>query len=326
MNWLVTRFLRFFYAVLVFLSAAVLFAGGSSESRSAEEVISETAPDETIRAFVSIPPQLFFIREIGGDLVDAEVLVKPGQSPHAYEPTPSQMTALSRADLLFLIGVEFERALLPRIEANLPDLTVVATQEGVDYRTLEAHDHEDEEPEEEEHKEDEHKEDEAGGRDPHIWLSPENGKIIAKNMRDALAEAAPEHRETFDSNYDELVARIDRLDRELSQILQPLEGSTLFVFHPSFGYFADAYGLEQEAIETGGKEPSARELVGIIQRAKEEGVKVIFVQPQFSMRAAETAAEAIGGAVVPIDPLSENWLENLRGIGNTVRAELTEAE
>jgi zinc transport system substrate-binding protein len=118
-------------------------------------------------------------------------------------------------------------------------------------------------------------------RDPHVWLSPENGKIIAKNIRDALVEAAPEHRETFDSNYDDLAARIDRLDREL---------------------------------------------VGIIERAKAEGVKVIFVQPQFSVRSAETAAEAIGGAVVPIDPLSENWLENLRGIGNTIRSELTEAE
>lgn len=72
--------------------------------------------------------------------------------------------------------------------------------------------------------------------------------------------------------------------------------------------------------------PWCRELVGIIERAKAEGVKVIFVQPQFSMRAAETAAEAIGGAVVPIDPLSDDWLENLRGIGNTVRAELTEAQ
>ncbi|MFP4564757.1 MAG: metal ABC transporter solute-binding protein, Zn/Mn family, partial [Spirochaetia bacterium] len=226
----------------------------------------------------------------------------------------------------FLIGVEFEKALLPRIEANLPDLTVVATQEGVDYRTLEAHDHEEDEHEEDEHEEDEHEEDEAGGRDPHVWLSPENGKIIAGNMRDALVEAAPEHREVFESNYRDLAERIDRLDRELSETLRPLRGSTLFVFHPAFGYFSDAYGLEQEAIETGGKEPSARELVGIIERAKEEGVKVVFVQPQFSMRAAETAAEAIGGAVVPIDPLSENWFENMRGIGNTVRAELTEAQ
>ena len=297
------------------LASAPLFAGGSREERRNETAASGRADASAVRVFVSIPPQLFFVQEIGGGLVEAEVLVGPGQSPHAYEPTPSQMTALSRADLLFLVGVEFEKALLPRIEKNLPELTLVETQAGIDYRRLEEHDHD----------EDEEDHDEAGGRDPHVWMDPENGKILARNMRDALIDTAPGHRESFEANYRDLAERIDGLDRELAAILGPLEGSTLFVFHPAFGYFADAYGLEQEAVETGGKEPSARELVAIIEKAKEEGVKVIFVQPQFSMRAAETAAEAIGGAVVPIDPLAQDWFENLRRIGETVRRELGES-
>ena len=83
------------------------------------------------------------------------------------------------------------------------------------------------------------------------------------------------------------------------------------VYHPSWGYFADAYGLEQVPIEIEGKEPTPRELKGLITQAKELGVKVIFIQPQFSAKSAKVIANAIGAQVVLADPLAQNWAENL---------------
>ena len=115
----------------------------------------------------------------------------------------------------------------------------------------------------------------------------------------------------------------DRVDAELEEILRPLRGEALFVFHPAFGYFADRYGLEQIAIEIEGREPGPRQLEEIIEHAKEQGVRVIFVQPQFSKKSAETVARAIDGAVVPIDPLAYDWLDNLKRIGEKVRQGLS---
>ena len=157
------------------------------------------------------------------------------------------------------------------------------------------------------------------GDDPHVWMGPSNGKIIAENMRKAMADAEPEYREAFDKNYRELIEKIDAVDAELRTILEPLKGETFLVFHPAFGYFADEYGLKQAAIETGGSEPTPKQLEAIIRQAREDGVRVIFVQPQFAKKSAETIAAAIDGAVVPIDPLAPDWLANLRRIAEKIR-------
>lgn len=302
-----------------------------------------------MKVFVSILPQRFFVEQIGGELADVEVLVKPGQSPHSYEPAPSQVMALGDADILFTIGVDFEEAFLPEIRSALPNLTIVETHRGIDLRALETHQHDGDEHHEEgehhdedghEHEEEHHEEDEHHdedghehedeeehsheGSDPHVWLSLENGKIIGENIMTALASADPANAHIFESNYHDLVGRIDALKEDLSAVMTPLRGEKILVFHPSFGYFTDEFGLVQEAIETGGKEPSPKQMEKIISEAKAEGVRVIFVQPQFSKKSAEAVADAIDGAVVAIDPLAPDWLSNMRRIADTVRTGLTE--
>ncbi len=348
-KWKITVLFAIWLTLVPF---SVVFGGGGREG-TADTAGGSSGADTgaaaagTVDVFVSILPQKYLAEQVGGELADVEVLVKPGQSPHAYEPSPSQMAALGKADILFSIGVEFEKALLPKIRSNLPDLEIVAANRGIEYREMhgdgERHDHgedadyhdgehdngadsggAEEHDEDEEHDgHDEHDGHEAG-RDPHVWLSPENGKIIARNMRDAFIDIAPAHRSTFEENYRALAEKIDRVDAELEETLRPLRGETLFVFHPAFGYFADEYGLEQRAIEVEGHEPGPRELEEIISRAKEGGVRVIFVQPQFSKKSAEAVAGAIGGAVVPIDPLAYDWLDNLKRIGEKVKQGLSE--
>lgn len=279
------------------------------------------AGEERVQVFVSIVPQKTFVKRIGGDRVAVDALVSPGSSPATYEPIPRQMAALSRAELYLRIGVPFENAVLPKIRGTYPDLRIVDTRNGIRLRTMKAHVHGDaHEHGERDHSEEHgHEEEERKGTDPHIWLDPLLVTQQARTIADALIEVDPDHEAVYEDNYAEFAESLDRLDAELGEALAPVKGETLFVFHPAWGYFADRYGLEQEPVEIEGKEPSARQLAQIVSRAKTEGVKVIFVQPQFSQASARQIARAIDGAVVPIDPLAANYIENLRTVARKVR-------
>jgi len=154
--------------------------------------------------------------------------------------------------------------------------------------------------------------------DQHIWLDPKRLGIQAATLASALVAVAPERALTVLSNLIGLAGELAGLDARIARILAPHRGRPIFVFHPAFGYFADSYGLEQVAVETGGKEPSARRLVALIDSARAAGAKVLFVQPQFSDQNARTVAEAIGGAVVPMDPLARDVLANLERMARAV--------
>jgi len=151
----------------------------------------------------------------------------------------------------------------------------------------------------------------AGRPDPHIWLDPKLVKIQARTICDAMCRADPTGAEVYRKNCDAFLADLDAVDARITRALAPLKGKEFFVYHPAFGYFGDSYGLRQVAVETAGKEPDAKELAALIDRAKATGVKVIFVQPQFSARSARAVAEAIGGVVVPMDDLAKDYLKNL---------------
>jgi zinc transport system substrate-binding protein len=282
----------------MWLSASIPgFAGGDGEKGTTDPA------RDTPTVFVSILPQTYFIERIAGRRVRVEVLVKPGQDPHTFEPTPQQMARLAEADAFFRIGVEFENILMPRIESTMKGLEVVDCREGIRQRRLDAHGHDEEE---------------QGGTDPHVWLSVGNAIRISATIHEALIRLDPEGREIYDAGYDRLIDELEALDRRIADILAPVKGKPLFVFHPSFGYFADDYGLEQIAVETGGAEPSARQLARLIEEAKTSNVRVIFVQPQFSQKSAGTIAAEIGGAVVPIDPLAGDYIENLEQMARAV--------
>ena len=110
------------------------------------------------------------------------------------------------------------------------------------------------------------------------------------------------------------------VDNTLKTTLRPLKGATVFVYHPAFGYFLERYGLKQETVEIEGKQPSPKQLRWLIKLAAEFDAKTIFVQPQFERKAAQTLADAIGGKVEIIDPLSEDYLDNLIHMGETIVA------
>jgi zinc transport system substrate-binding protein len=243
-------------------------------------------------------------------------MVRPGASPHEYEPSPQQMAALARSKAYFTIGVEFEQAWLPRFRKAAKDLAVVNTIVGIERLKMA-------EPKHVGHA---HAHHDHGGADPHVWLAPTLVRIQAMNIRDALIRLDPARAADYHRNYEAFARDINRVDEAIMAALTsaPPERRKFLVFHPAWGYFARAYGLTELAIEVDGKEPGPRQLAAVIDIARKEGIGVIFVQPQFSRRSAETVAQALSARIATLDPLAEDWSANLetaaRALGEALGA------
>jgi len=302
--------------ILSVAAAAVLAGCRAAPSSPVPAADTKSGPVQgKVQVFVSILPQVYFVERIGGAYVAATALVGPGQSPHTFEPTPNQMAKLSQSRLLLTIGWPFEKQLVDKVKGVNPDLRIVDTRQGIALRRMtpaEAAADADEPHPAAGHGP-------AGEPDPHFWLSPRLAKTMAGTIATALAEADPPHAAEFQKNLEDLDADLDRLDGALAKTLAPLKGKDFFVYHPAFGYFADAYGLRQVPVEIEGKEPTARQLAAIVARAKAEGVRVIFVQPQFSSKSAEAIARTIGGAVVPMDDLARDYIANLNDMAEKIQ-------
>jgi zinc transport system substrate-binding protein len=259
--------------------------------------------------FVSILPQKYFVERIVGDDYDVQTLVAPGHSPATYEPLPQQMTDLSSAKFFFQIGVPFEQVWLPKMTASNPDLKVIDTRKNIKMREIE-----DAKAIFEGHNEEEENHRHEGEADPHIWLSPNLVKTQVRTIFQAVSELNPQRKEVYQKNLQLFLHDLDILQTEFQAAMTSIEHKSFLVFHPVWGYLADEFGLRQIPIEISGKKPSPKELAKIIELAKEENIKVIFVQKQFSEQEARSIAQAIQGKTVQIDPLAENYLENMRAI------------
>ncbi|WP_455383468.1 metal ABC transporter solute-binding protein, Zn/Mn family [Salinispira pacifica] len=272
-------------------------AGGDSATAAS----GQDRSGSPLRVMAGVVPAGYLARQIGGSAVDVSVMVPPGREPHTYEPTPQQVTELSKAKIYVRVGMPFEESLLPRIRATAPGLTVVDLRTGVELRPI------------------------SGGRrvlfkpgdpadenlDPHIWLGPRELATEAATLRDAFIAARPGERELIESNYRSFTERLSTLDARLARMLKPLDGKSILVFHPAFGYFTDTYGITQLAIEKDGREPGPRELLDVIRTARSAGVRSVFVEPEFAETTARRIAESLGVDVVVINPLAADVLANL---------------
>jgi zinc transport system substrate-binding protein len=297
-----------FLALVIFtagvLLSSPLFAAGDQEESSGKSIA------------VSILPMKYFADRITGGEVEVTVLVPPGKSPATYEPTPRQVSTLSESAVLFTIGVPFERSFIPTIASTLPDLRIVDTSDGIEKREIQSS------IEPDGHDEDDHDghSHDSGLPDPHIWLAPRLVKIQAGHMLNALVELYPEKKDEYTENYRAFIADLDRLHGDMQEILAPVKGRSILVYHPSFGYFAEEFGLSQIPIELGGNEPTPRLLEKVIDLARERDIRVIFVQPEFSKTSAERVAQAIDGAVVEVAPLRPDYLDNMYDIAARIEA------
>ncbi|MDH2298024.1 zinc ABC transporter substrate-binding protein [Cobetia sp. 29-18-1] len=356
---------------------------------------------------VSVPPIAWMVDQLAGEHVEITTLVKPGDSPHAYDPTPRQVAELSTVPLYLAIGVPFEQVWLPRLVKNNAEMQVVHLEEGLNTRHFgsgEAHDHghdeahaheqehdehhgahhddehddhadhadhdehdehhgehegheehhdehADHEAHEERHDEhegheehhDEHHDEHAdhqehgaqhdededlGEADPHLWLDPQRMQTVVERAAEVLEARLPQHASEIDANEQRLLKTLSELDAQIAQTLAPYKGRNFLIFHPSFGYFADRYSLEQHAIEVSGREPTPREMATLITRAKDENIGTIFVSGQFSQTAAKRIASSLEAEVAVLDPLAEDYLDNLKHATEALKAgfELTDSQ
>ena len=265
------------------------------------QVVADSKP---IEIFVSILPQKAFVERIGGEYVNVHVMVGPGQSPATYEPTPKQMAKLTKADIYFRIGTPFETVWMDRIAASNPALTIIDARDVITLRDVErndflvaaargnhSHNH--------------------GLKDPHIWTDPLNVKNFMRHFTDKLAVLYPNYATFFWNNYQQVAVQLDELDGKIQAMFKNTSTKQFLVFHPSWGYFADRYGLAQISIELEGKTPNAKELAAVIDYATQHNITRVFVQKQFGQKDAQAVANAIKGKVVVVDPLAEDYFNNL---------------
>jgi len=247
--------------------------------------ISAWAKEEN-RVVVTIPPQAEFVERVGGERVKVSVMVPPGASPHTYEPTPRQLMEVSRAKIYVMVGsgVEFEIAWMDKIRRLNRKMLIVDSSKGVKIID----------------------------KDPHIWLSPRNAEVMVENIYEGLLKVDPAHKEYYRANKERYISQLHALHQEIARSLKGKRKRRFMVFHPSWRYFAEEYGLEQIPIEKEGKEPTPREMLALIRQAKREGIKVIFASPEFNVKGAEAIAKEIGGKVLLISPLERNYLDNMR--------------
>ncbi|MEA1884364.1 MAG: zinc ABC transporter substrate-binding protein [Thermotogota bacterium] len=250
-----------------------------------------------INVAVSIVPQKTFVEAVGKDLVNVTVIIPPGYSPSNYAPTARQIVDFSKSSVYFTIGVPAEQSnILPKIAKNAPNVEIVHLEEEVDsvYEPRFFG---------------------SGGRDLHIWLSPKRAIVMIESIRDHFCSIDAQHCNDYRQNANEYVNEIKQLDEELRENLSRVKNSGFFCYHPSFGYFADDYSLTMYALEENGKEATPKKITEMIELAKKNDYKVIFYQAEIDSSQTESFAHEIGGKALQLDPLSHDYLNNLKEMG-----------
>lgn len=259
------------------------------------------AGEEKITVAVSLQPYATLVKMIGGSRVNVVTLLPPGADPHNFEPKPAVIKAFSLAQVYFSDGSGLDKVWLPRFLAANKDVKVIDISKNIEWMKSE---HDDHDIHGHHHDEDE--------IDPHIWTSPYRVKFLAQNIFHALKKLDSENEIFYINQIQRVQNQLTAIGRKLKEtvISMPVNRRSFIVFHPSYGYLAKDFGLKQYAIEVNGKEPKPRDLANLIKMGRKNGIKAVFVQPEFSKRAAETIAKDLGAVVVETDPLAADFIGN----------------
>ncbi|MBA2367684.1 MAG: zinc ABC transporter substrate-binding protein [Candidatus Protochlamydia sp.] len=255
---------------------------------------------------VSVAPDQFFVEKIADNTVHIQLLVPAGASAHTYEPTPKQMVSASQADIWFRIGEHFEPRAIQALKSHNPSLQIVDLRQGLDLIRTDSHRHKGCCP---------------GSEDLHFWLSARLAQTQAETIAEALIKTYPQNRELYQNNLEKFQNELKDLDQQIVKILEPLKRRSVLVSHPAYAYFCRDYDLEQYTIEVEGKDPAPQQMTKLLRLAKELQIKRIFIQPQYSNKAAQLIAKEIGASIVMLDPYSQNYYKSMLSIANAFAGE-----
>ncbi len=284
--------MKIIHAIL-YLAIGFLFSCSSPQNRKNNE--------EKQVITVSILPLKTFIEEIAGNDFEVNLLLPPGASPADFTLVPSQLKNIARSEIWFRIGyIGFEYSWRDKIEQANRNMKVVDLSEGLDLISDENL------PSGEKSK--------LAGINPHTWLSPNLVKQMVSRITEELKLLNPEKKQEYQDNLVRFMQKADELDGEIRAALKDYEGRQFILFHPSLSYFAREYNLVQYSLEPGGKEPTPLRMAALVDFAKEQEIRVIYIQSDLDREQARVFAEEINGEVVQMWPLNPAWFENLREI------------
>jgi len=292
--------------------------------------------EKLIKVSTGLAPFKTFIEKIGKTRVSVATLLPPGSSAHSYTPSPRRLAEIARTDVYFSSGMFFESRLTAKLKStdsgpvfvdlsknvkllegsNCPcsvhldssnTIKITKTKVTSIKRTTGKNS--------------------TGGKDtlkdPHTWMDPSKVITMLIQIKEHLALIDKDGKSFYSRNCIDYINQINATDKQLITMLKPFKNEHFYVYHPSLGYFAKRYNIKQIPIETGGKEPSGRQLATLIRDVKKSGVQAIIVQKDFPKHAAKRLSETINKDVKIIDPLSPDYCNNLLTIGKILTESLS---
>ncbi|WP_455107170.1 metal ABC transporter solute-binding protein, Zn/Mn family [Porphyromonas sp.] len=261
-----------------------------------------TQHPDRLQLTTTIAPAARVISEIADTLAAVTTLLPQGNSPENYEPTPQAIQALTTSTVYFYMGdLGFERSWVDRIHTMQPTLKLVRLDQGLADR-MHHHNH----PQT------------NTLHDPHYWTSVRGLKAMAHTIYTTLGDIDTLHREDYRAGYSRFSERLSRVGQEIQAQLTTLPSRAFVIYHPSLTEFAEEFGLHQLVVEQDGKEPTPQQIQGLIEEARRQGVRVVFIQQEFDSKLIQSIATELGARTVQINPLDGDWEGQLRAIAQAL--------
>ncbi|MGB9937124.1 MAG: metal ABC transporter solute-binding protein, Zn/Mn family [Methanobacterium sp.] len=291
--------------ILIVLLLTVFFVASALFVYSASQAQLTMDNGDKINVIVSIPPEAEFVEKVGGNKVKVTTMVPKGSNPHTYEPLPEQLKEVSNARIYFQVGsgLEFENVWMDNLKETNKNMLVVNCSDGITFIPNQEND--------------EHQSENQ--YDAHVWVSPRNAKIMVENIYQNLSKLDPANEGYYRINKDKYLAELNNTDKNINKSLENEKNRKILVYHPAWGYFCRDYNLTQISIEKDGKEPTPQGMSSLVEQAKKENIKVIFISSQYNSNSANAVASEIGGQVVYIDDLDKNYLQNINKVAEAFK-------
>lgn len=248
---------------------------------------------------VTFEPQAAVTRTVAGDDFEVVTLLRPGSDPETYDPSMAEMTAMQKAGVYFTFDTPgFEQTAVKRLHENFPAMEVINLSQGIELITGTHGDH---------------------GADPHLWTSVRNMRQTLPALAQALAQQQPENADRIAARAMAETTRLQALDDSLASLLAPLRGRSFVVMHPSLGYFARDYGLNQIALETDGKEASPQQMKARLDSASATRPLLVVAESSHNPSQAAQAASMLGTDTISMAFNTTAWDSELLRLAQALR-------
>lgn len=276
--------------IISMVSIISLLLVGCSKSETTDSKVAEGDNTPKIKVVTTLFPQYDFVNQVGKDAVEVKMLLKPGVESHTYEPTPSDIVDINKADIFLYTGDEMEPWVSKILDSLDGDVMIVDLSKNITLDEVEDHDHD--------HEDEESDDDHVHSYDPHIWTNPLNAKVMVEDIKVALCEVDKINAMTFENNAKDYLASLDQLDQDIRDMVKEAKrNEVVFGGRFAFHYFFEEYGLDYVSAYdscSSETEPSAKVIATIIDKVKEDEIPVIFYEELANPKVAESIASATG--------------------------------